>query len=588
MQLFSFGHPCEHQLRRTCIGGTSCPLNGYPDNWCCSFIKGKINFKRDKPCEGPRCRWGFSHPSQSQFDAVTQVLNESRTIAVKIDDAEDKEILSFTIENSHIVDTVQCTLHMLRHTPSNCAMRVGQLLAYAALRAGCAKVFVQLLKTLKKPLDGYLLGAHDYLTSGSLPTVLAVSTGSNTNATNNTQGKSAGKKGGSSDKKEDVSEELKNDVVDLMNAALSSGGQLVNREDQHTLQAVFIQALRSYPKSNKKRQEMLELAVAKFGSRPGPKNVTLATAVAGNTTVNNANNTNTNVNNNSANSNNNSTSHIIAATTTAGAAAYSLPHAGATTAAAVVAGNIATTTSNATATAAATANVTANTSTQAAAAAATTAAATLASAPVSGSGLVVCGGHSSRAPELLGDVASNLQMSSNSAAGGLARRQVAVGGTQAPLAIGARQKDSCSATHVKQQQQQQQQAQPHVVGISRLAQQSRHVPPRHYEPIRTDKPLPNVALFGGLFGLTSQSASWALLGFATCHKPTVSTQNTAAGAAASLGISSASSLELANEADSKALRFLPSSTPNYHMFASVDGLSADQQLLKTIYDEVSL
>ncbi|KAH8614111.1 hypothetical protein ERJ75_000748700 [Trypanosoma vivax] len=286
MQLFSFGHPCEHQLRRTCIGGLSCPLNGYPDSWCCSFIKGKINFKRDKPCEGVRCRWGFTHPTQLQFDAVTQVLNESRIIASKIDDGDEKEILVFSIDSHHVADTVQCAMQMMHNQPSSCAPRVGQLLAYAALRAGEPKVFMQLLKTMKKPVDGYLLGAYDYLIRGIVPQPISSGSnngnGSNGNSNNNsTQGKNAGKKGNNAssnsnnanEKKEDVSEELKNDMVDLMNAALSSGGQLVNREDQHTLQAVFIQSLKGYPKSNKKRQEMLELAIAKFGSRPGPRSV---------------------------------------------------------------------------------------------------------------------------------------------------------------------------------------------------------------------------------------------------------------------------------------------------------------------------
>eukprot|EP00758_Cryptobia_borreli_P008102 Tbor_TRINITY_DN5356_c5_g7::TRINITY_DN5356_c5_g7_i1::g.4304::m.4304 len=87
MQLFEFGHPCEHQLRRTCIGGISCPLNGYPDMWCCSYIKGKINFKRDRPCEGQRCRWNFTHPIQSHFETVTNIINDGRELAGRVDDA---------------------------------------------------------------------------------------------------------------------------------------------------------------------------------------------------------------------------------------------------------------------------------------------------------------------------------------------------------------------------------------------------------------------------------------------------------------------------------------------------------------------
>lgn len=257
MQLFSFGHPCEHQLRRACIGGPSCPLNGYPDNWCCSYIKGKIHFKRDKPCEGGRCRWGFTHPTQAQFDTVTAVIGESRTVAAKIDEAQEKELLSFHIESSHIVDTVQCSLHMMRHPPSSCSYRVGQLLAYGAIKAGDPKVFMQLLKTMKKPVDGYILGAYAFLTQGNPPAPAPPK-----------EEPAKGKKKAAAPKADDIVEDLKNDMVDLMNAALSSGGQLVDRDDQHGLQATFILALRQYPKSNKRRQDMLEAAIAKFGNRP--------------------------------------------------------------------------------------------------------------------------------------------------------------------------------------------------------------------------------------------------------------------------------------------------------------------------------
>lgn len=286
MQLFSFGHPCEHQLRRACIGGSSCPLNGYPDAWCCSFIKGKINFKRDKPCEGPRCRWGFAHPSQNQFELVTQVLNEARPIAIKIDDAEDADILSFHIDTPHIADTVQCAIYMMRHSPTTCGRRVGQLLAYAAVKAGDPKLFMQLLKTMKKPVDSYILGAYAYLTNGNPPqpnppavtspqaTAAAAAGAPGAKATNT----AASKKAAPATtvvvmKREDLIEELKNDTVDLMNAALSQGGHLVDREDQHMLQATFILALRQYKKNNRKRHEMLEAALLKFGNRPMPREV---------------------------------------------------------------------------------------------------------------------------------------------------------------------------------------------------------------------------------------------------------------------------------------------------------------------------
>ncbi|TPP52452.1 hypothetical protein CGC21_10215 [Leishmania donovani] len=261
MQLFSFGHPCEHQLHRACIGGLNCPLNGYPDTWCCSFIKGKINFKRDRPCEGPRCHWDYVHPSQSQFDEVTQVLEQSRPIAAKLDEASDTDLLSFNISNPHIIDTVQCALHMMRHPPSVCARRVGQLLAYAALLAGDQDVFVQLLKTMKKPVDGYILGAYAFLRQGKAGHVGSAGKGGSGN------GSGVKKQNKKKDGKEDITATLANIMVELMNAALSLGGQLVDREDQHVLQAMLIQALSTYPKSDKRHQEMLEKAVAKFGHR---------------------------------------------------------------------------------------------------------------------------------------------------------------------------------------------------------------------------------------------------------------------------------------------------------------------------------
>ncbi|RNF16382.1 uncharacterized protein Tco025E_05212 [Trypanosoma conorhini] len=561
LQLFSFGHPCEHQLRRTCIGGSSCPLNGYPDNWCCSFIKGKINFKRDKPCEGPRCRWGFTHPSQSQFDAVTHVLNESRPIAAKLDDADDKEQLSFNIENSHLVDTVQCALHMMRHPPISRATRVGQLLAYAALRAADPKVFMQLLKTLKKPVDGYLLGAYDYLTSGKLPApapAAAAAAAAAAATTTNAQGKAAGKKG-HSEKKEDASEELRNDMVDLMNAALSSGGQLVNREDQHTLQAVFIQALRSYPKSNKKRQEMLELAVAKFGSRPAAKSAPSTTTAAGQTAA-------------AANAQN-------AATATA-AAANTPRHAG-------VAGT--------TAAAGAAASGKAGAGTSPNAAATATAAAAAGGGGSSSSAAVAGGGGApSKVAAALEEEGAALAganpgaSSSNSAAS--TRRPQAVGGASPPTTVGgARSKDASGASPARRPPATTQEPPPQrqmpalpplpppqpVVGISRVAQQAQQPPPRHYEPIRTDLPLPNVALCGGLFGLTPQSAAWALLGAASCFTP-------AAAAAASCGSPCA---EAVAEVDEKLLRFVAASAPAHNFFSGLDGLPAEKPGMKAIYDD---
>jgi len=259
----TFGHPCEHQLRRTCIGGCSCPLNGYPDTWCCSFVKGKINFKRDKPCEGPRCRWGFVHPTSQQFDLVTQVLAEGRVIGSTLDEAAAAaatsgtaatDIVSFTVDNAQIVDTALCALQMMRTPASHCARYVGQLLAFAALKCQDAKVFTQLLKTMKKPIDSYLLGGYEFLLSLHPVGATAAAPG----------GKGARRQTG---KKDDVSEELRSDMVDVMGSALSQNGQLVDRDDQRHLQGVFIGALRTYPK-NKKRAELLEIAVAKFGPNP--------------------------------------------------------------------------------------------------------------------------------------------------------------------------------------------------------------------------------------------------------------------------------------------------------------------------------
>ncbi|KAG5510898.1 hypothetical protein JKF63_06399 [Porcisia hertigi] len=257
MQLFTFGHPCEYQLHRACIGGSNCPLNGYPDTWCCSFIKGKINFKRDRPCEGLRCHWDYVHPSHSQFEEVTQVLEQSRPIAAKLDEASDTDLLSFNISNPHIIDTVQCALHMMRHPPSACARRVGQLLAYAAVLAGEQDIFVQLLKTMKKPVDGYILGAYAFLTQGKGASTAGASKVGSTSA----------KKQKKKDGKEDITPTLANIMVELMNAALSLGGQLVDREDQHMLQAMLIKALSTYPKNDKRHQDMLEKAIAKFGHR---------------------------------------------------------------------------------------------------------------------------------------------------------------------------------------------------------------------------------------------------------------------------------------------------------------------------------
>ncbi|KAH9599873.1 hypothetical protein LSM04_000314 [Trypanosoma melophagium] len=150
-----------------------------------------------------------------------------------------------------------------------------------------------------------------------------------------------------------------------------------------------------------------------------------------------------------------------------------------------------------------------------------------------------------------------------------------------------------------------------VVGISRLAMQVKQAPVRHYEPIRTDLPLPNIALFGGLFGLTVQSATWALLGSASSHKPTNTTSlatNTAsavaapslktatvvAGALTTAATTAPSttttttttnaspiphpgvlSLELSGGVDDRVFGFLGSHAPDYSFFSDIDGVADD-------------
>ncbi|CCD12200.1 unnamed protein product [Trypanosoma congolense IL3000] len=552
MNLFNFGHPCEHQLRRTCIGGTSCPLNGYPDSWCCSYIKGKINFKRDKPCEGLRCRWGFLHPPIAQFEIVTQVLNESRPIAQKIEEGKE-EILTFSIENNHIVDTVQCALRMLHNPPSTFTAPIGQLLAYAALRARDTKVFMQLLKTVKKPVDGYLLGAYDYLMRGALPPPIG-STGSGSNSSNGAsgnagQGKAAGKKSGGgnnsssnansnpADKKEDISDELKNDMVDLMNAALSSGGQLVNREDQHTLQAVFIQALRSFPKSNKKRQEMLELAVAKFGTKPGPKSTVVQTPA--NTTVATATVAPTAVSNNAA------PAKVTAAAVVQGGAAPALKPVVRAAESAPEDGIIVQQQQQ-------------HSRTQ--------------------SGMNTSSGSGSN-----GNYASvsNSNGSGTTAAAVVAagnsstRRTHPASGTVSPSApAAARAKESVAVMPPSRQQH----LAP-IAGISQLVQPSKQAVQGRYDPIRTDLPLPNITVFGGLFGLTPQSATWAPLGSALSRKAPLATQSSVVVGAAGVPANAV------GEVDEKTFRFLSPTTSGVNFFGGIDTLAPEHQLLKRICDD---
>lgn len=242
MQLFTFGHPCEHQLRRVCIGGTSCPLNGYPDHWCCSFVKGRINFKRDKPCEGPRCRWGFAHPPSSSFDAVTLVLQEARACALKMEEGYGTGTLQggpYVITSPNVADVAHCALNFLRVPPARVATRIGGLLAFAAIKAGDAKIFTQLLKTVKKPVDDYLIGAFEFLQSAS-------------------------KSGKGSATKDAVIDDLRHDVITIMGSALSQQGALVARPEQLPLQSYYIAALKTATRNKKKFVEALEQAAALY------------------------------------------------------------------------------------------------------------------------------------------------------------------------------------------------------------------------------------------------------------------------------------------------------------------------------------
>ena len=245
MQTFSFGHPCEHQLRRTCIGGVSCPLNGYPDMWCCSYIKGKINFKRDRPCEGQRCRWNFTHPTQNHFDTVNGVLKDGRLLAARLEDpALEPSALTFSID-AHPADTAYCGIQMLKiPTPIPSTNRkVGHLIVCAVLKANDSKVFGQLMKVCKKPLDYALIGAFEYVSVASPAR-------------------------GTKKRKDDVGDDIRSELVELMFTTLvgsNAAGTLVDREEQRSLQISFIRALRTPTfLKNKKKQEMLEAALVKF------------------------------------------------------------------------------------------------------------------------------------------------------------------------------------------------------------------------------------------------------------------------------------------------------------------------------------
>lgn len=271
MQLFTFGHPCEHQLRRTCIGGVGCPLNGYPDMWCCSYIKGKINFKRERPCEGQRCRWNFTHPTQTHFDAVTVVIHEGRQLAAKVEDSGPAHphpavaaggiivpgmvvppppsnnsthpawdmVSVIGTEYAHVGDVVYCGLQMLRNPSAACGRKLGQLFAFGAIKSGDAKAFGQYLKAAnRKTNDLMLMGAYDYLCHVA-------------------PGRAGRKKQG------DATDDLRSDLVEHIQNALTHNGALTDKDDQRTLQFIFIQLLKGFTK-NKRKAELLELAIGKF------------------------------------------------------------------------------------------------------------------------------------------------------------------------------------------------------------------------------------------------------------------------------------------------------------------------------------
>lgn len=271
--MFNFGHPCEHQLKRVCIGGHHCPLHGYPDNWCCSNVKGRIHFKRDKPCEGPRCRWGYIHPTPEEFDSVTSILSEARLIAGKLEDTSDASPL--TIDNSHVVDTVLTTLKYMRTPPQSAARRLGFFFAYAAVRSQDGKVFVSLLRPMKRPVDMYLLGAWGFvmqmLKQRDAAHAKATAAGGNATGTAGASSSSPAAtaappatKASPPKKTDDVVDDLRHDMLDIMAGALSSNGQLLHRDEQVALQAVYIQALQIATRNKKKVAEALAIAQERF------------------------------------------------------------------------------------------------------------------------------------------------------------------------------------------------------------------------------------------------------------------------------------------------------------------------------------
>ena len=171
MHKFEFGHPCEHQLHRTCIGGQGCPLNGYPKEWCCSFIKGKINFKRDKPCEGNRCRWNYTHPSAADFEVVTGLIAEARAIASRID-ATEAAVESYPVPAAHAVDVLHAAVQYSRHLGrSPHPFHFGRLVAHIALRLSSADVVAQLGRLMLKHPNGEEMacGLVDHVLANPVP-----------------------------------------------------------------------------------------------------------------------------------------------------------------------------------------------------------------------------------------------------------------------------------------------------------------------------------------------------------------------------------------------------------------------------------
>eukprot|EP00759_Apiculatamorpha_spiralis_P025652 PhF_6_TR29062/c2_g1_i1/m.42350 len=245
MQRFDFGHPCEHQLHVTCIGGITCPLNGYPKEWCCSFIKGKINFKRDKPCEGHRCRWNFTHPTQAEFDQVTSMLNDARTMAQRLD-AYDQHV-----ENYQLPASSAATLDVLysagqlskNFTRSPVPFVFGRLAALSAVKVSSVDIVATLGRWMIKHGNG------GEMACGLIDQILHMCA---LNA-----GRDGGQGGGQGAILRDARHEAVRIVISLLSNGTGAG--LVDRPHQGALQTAYIRGIAAHLRG-RKRQEALENA----------------------------------------------------------------------------------------------------------------------------------------------------------------------------------------------------------------------------------------------------------------------------------------------------------------------------------------